>query len=322
MADAKNNDNTATDASPTPDADSGGSGSTLLKRHALANGLAALVSIAAVAWLGTQSAGGTGLVVGVVFILFNLGALLFGSPKKTKRHTLKHVVAWGLLSAASALIACSNAPPAPPQAPLPAAAASARGLRPVRAFLPAGQIPPAGVGAYGVLAFNALPTDASRARLKKVCGSYLATLPSQAAIPTSIPLSEQMITFWPVHGNPVPNPVCDWLLDNYDLFGGISAIQDAQSQGQTVRGRGPFLIGWSPSTARGVKDAVVLVVGLSPFESQDSFDEQLEFWRQEIVENPSVWRGGFSVERLRLAIRDWADRNGADITQSIKIWGK
>jgi hypothetical protein len=68
--------------------------------------------------------------------------------------------------------------------------------------------------------------------------------------------------------------------------------------------------------------AVVLVVDLSSLESQDSFDEQFEFWRQEIVENPSVWRGGFSIERLRLTISDFADVHGSDIMSSIKVWGK
>ena len=356
----------ADDASPEPDVTSdentSASGAGLLKRHAIANGLATLVSIAAVAWLGTQTAGGTGLVVGVTFILFNLGSLLSGRPRPTKRHALRHAVAWCLLSAATTLISCANPalvslqpsqsaitpvpqveqyrPPADQNVPLAepkpsfavhenfdqsvnsADSSIIAPLRPVRAFLPAGSIPPPGVGAYGVVAFSALPTDASRERLKKVCASYLATLPSQAAIPASIPLRDQMITFWPVQGNPAPSPDCDWLLDNYDLFGGTSAIQDAESQGQDLSGRGPFLIGWSPSTARGVKDAVVLVVDLSPFESQASFDGQFAFWRREIVENPSVWRGGFSLEGLRLAVRDWADRNGSNIVQAIRIWGR
>jgi hypothetical protein len=292
-------------------------GSSVLKRHAVANGLAALVSIAAVAWLKPQTAGGTGFVVGVIFIVFNLGAIMFRASKPTG---LKSTIGWIMLCTVSVSISCCGTP-----RPIPVAAttpAPARGLRPVSAFLPAGAIPPPGVAAYGIIAFTALPTDASRDRLTKVCLSYLATLPFQNSLPDSVPLSDQMITFWPTRATPPPDPNCSWLIDNYDLFGGVSAIQDASDQGHPIRGRGPFLIGWSPSTARGVKDAVVLVVDLSPFEAQDSFDQQFEFWRQEIVENPSVWHNGFSTERLRLAIRDFADSHGSEIMSAIKVWGK
>jgi hypothetical protein len=131
-----------------------------------------------------------------------------------------------------------------------------------------------------------------------------------------------MITFWPVRGELPPDPNCEWLLEHYDLFGGTSAIQDAHAQGESMSGRGPFLIGWSPSTTRGVRDAVVLVLDLSPLDSQNSFDTQFEFWRQKIVENPSLWRSGFSVEGVRLAVRDFADRYGSEILKSINIWAR
>jgi hypothetical protein len=319
VADDKKSGNPVKKPEHTAAASKGTAGSSVVKRHAVANGLAALVSIAAVAWLKPQSAGGTGFVVGVIFIVLNLGGMMFRPLKATG---LKPSIAWIMLCVVSTSIACCGAPtPVRVAAPTPVAA-SVRGLRPVRAFLPAGAIPPPGVGAYGIVAFTALPTAASRDRLNKVCLSYLATLPSQNSLPGSISISDQMITFWPTPASPPADSSCDWLIDNYDLFGGVSAIQDASDQGHPIRGRGPFLIGWSPSTDRGVKDAVVLVVDLSPFESQDSFDQQFEFWRQEIVENPSVWRSGFSLERLRLAIRDFADSHGSDIMSAIKVWGK
>ena len=212
----------------------------------------------------------------------------------------------------------------PPQTAVPVTAAPAPRLTPARIFLGAADIPPAGVGAYGVVALKARPTGASRARLGMVCAAFLASLPAQRDLPPQIAVSQQMLTIWPVdnpdasaHGK----PDCDTILDHYDLFGGQSAIADAEAQGQVLSGRGPFLIGWSPSNTRGVRDAVVLVIDLTEFDTQGSFDEAFLFWQHKIIEDPALWKSGFSVERLRLAARDFVDHYGSDILKALKISG-
>jgi hypothetical protein len=132
-----------------------------------------------------------------------------------------------------------------------------------------------------------------------------------------------MLTIWPLltAGTPAAKDNdCDHLLANYDLHGGQTAIDDARRQGANVSGRGPFLIGWSPSNARGVTDAVVLVVDMSTHEGQQSFDEAMMFWQQKIVEDPQLWRQGFSMERVRIAIREFADRYGQHILESVKLF--
>lgn len=131
-----------------------------------------------------------------------------------------------------------------------------------------------------------------------------------------------MLTIWPLETAGKPEAKlndCDYLLTNYDLHGGISAIQDADRQGQNLTGRGPYLIGWSPSNSRHARDAVVLVIDMSAIESQQSFDEMFLIWQQRIVENPGLWRSGFSAERLRLALRDFVDRYGQTILDSVKL---
>jgi hypothetical protein len=157
-----------------------------------------------------------------------------------------------------------------------------------------------------------------------VCAAFLASLPAQRDLPPQIAVSQQMLTIWPVdnpdasaHGK----PDCDTILDHYDLFGGQSAIADAEAQGQVLSGRGPFLIGWSPSNTRGVRDAVVLVIDLTEFDTQGSFDEAFLFWQHKIIEDPALWKSGFSVERLRLAARDFVDHYGSDILKALKISG-
>ena len=194
-------------------------------------------------------------------------------------------------------------------------------LVPARVFLRAADVPPPSIGAYGIVALRSKPTSANRERLLRTCAAFVAHLPRQEVLPASIPLSDQMLTIWPLddpNATGAKNDDCNFIIDHYDLFGGISAIQDAQRQGATLGGVGPFLIGWSPSNARGVPDKVVLVLDLSSFESQDSFDQAFLFWQKKIVEDPTLWRWGFSMAGLRLAIRDFVDHYGADV---IKIWG-
>jgi hypothetical protein len=133
-----------------------------------------------------------------------------------------------------------------------------------------------------------------------------------------------MVTIWPLdapEAQQAKDDDCDFLIDQYELYGGVSAIEDAGRQGATLDGEGPYLIGWSPSNARGVPDKVVLVVDLSAFESQDSFNSAFLFWQKKIVEDPQLWRSGFMVERIRLALRDFVDRYGNDILSAVKIFG-
>ncbi len=214
------------------------------------------------------------------------------------------------------------AAPALPAPVTPALALPIAPLYPVRVFLQGKDVPPPGLGAYGVVALKAKPTSASAARLAMLCQSFLASLPPQSSLPAGTPLSAQMVTFWPVDDRPVPAAAeCPTLLDHYDLWAGQSAIHDAAAQGNDVSGRGPFLIGWSPSTSRLRPDAIVLVVDLSQFEAQASFDEALLFWQRKVVEDPALWRSGFSVTGLRLAMRDFADHYGSDILKAIHLTG-
>jgi len=196
------------------------------------------------------------------------------------------------------------------------------GLVPARAFLTAEQIPPADVGGYGVVALRAKPTSASGDRLQMLCRSYLATLPAQHSLPPFVEKSRQLITIWPIDAPAVVqqgSEDCALMLDHYDLYTGQAAIADAVAQGRKLSGRGPFLIGWAPSGSRYVRDAVVLVVDMSQLDTQSSFDEALLFWQRKIVEDPARWKSGFSLNGLRLALREFADEYGSDILQAVKL---
>ncbi len=212
--------------------------------------------------------------------------------------------------------------PAAQAVPAPPAVAVGRSpaLFPVRAFLPGASIPPPGLGAYGMVALKAKPTPSTAARLQMLCQAFLASLPPQSSLPASVPLSAQMVTFWPTEAGPDPAS-CPELLSRYDLWAGLSAIHDATAQGNDLSGRGPFLIGWSPSESRLRPDAVVLVIDMSRFEEQASFDDAFLFWQHKVVEDPALWRSGFSAERLRLSMRDFVDHYGSDILKAVHLGG-
>jgi len=211
-----------------------------------------------------------------------------------------------------------------PATPPPGAVSPER-LRPARTFLRAQDIPPPGVGAYGVFALRALPTPATHDRLLMACRAFLATLPKQSALPASVPLRDQMLTVWPIDDPKeaaAHDEDCDYLERHYDLYGGISAIEDAESQRHKLEGRGPFLIGWSPSTMRGVPDAVVLIIDMSEYSDQRDFDDALDLWQRRIVDDPSLWRDGFTLEGLRIRVRNFANSYGGAILRGIKFWTK
>lgn len=206
----------------------------------------------------------------------------------------------------------------------PRAAPSARLLVPVRAYLKSSDIPPSGIGAYGIVAFRAKPTSASRSRLLMTCAAFVASIPPQKSVPGSVRVSDEMLTIWPLDEPASPSAAkddCNFAIDHYDLYGGDSAIADAERQGAKFGADGPFLIGWSPANSRGASDKLVLVVDMSRYDSQDSFNQAFQFWKKKIVEDPALWRGGFSIEALRLAVRDFADHYGDTIlTAAISVW--
>jgi hypothetical protein len=195
-------------------------------------------------------------------------------------------------------------------------------LQPVRAYLRAKDIPPVGAGAYGLVVFHSKATPANRSKLKMVCNAFVAFFPRNET--STVPLKDQMITVWPLD-DPVARQAkkddCDYALAHYDLNASEAAISDARLQHANFDGEGPYLVGWSPSNARGVPDKLVLVIDISADNSQALIDQKFLFWKKQIVEDPSRWRNGFSIESVRAAIRIFADQYGQSMLDAIKLVG-
>jgi hypothetical protein len=205
----------------------------------------------------------------------------------------------------------------------PAAPAREPELRAVRALIEPAEMPPREVAGYGIVAFTSRPQPHDVERYKAICEAYKATLPSQTELPPDTPLSEQMITYWPILDKNTPearHADCAHLVANYALLLGLDAIHDADKKKEEMASRrGPFLIAWAPSGSRFLPDALVLVFDLSSFDGERSFTEVFQAWRQQITDKPELWRhGGFDVEAVRRIIRDTFDRYGDGLMRLIK----
>ena len=193
-------------------------------------------------------------------------------------------------------------------------------LTPERKYLTLKKHPPDGAGAYGIVVFHSRPTSASQAKLTMVCKSFIAFFPKSET--SDVPIADQMITVWPVDepGNDkVKADDCDFVTNHYDLNASEAAINDARKQHANFEGEGPYLVGWSPSNTRGVPDKLVLVVNMTDDNTQAEIDHKFQFWKNKIIENPSLWRSGWSLDGVRVAIKEFADEYGQNMLDAIKI---
>lgn len=203
---------------------------------------------------------------------------------------------------------------------LPPRAAKANGVEIKEAtsvFVGPHDYPPHEYGAYGIVAFPSAPTAGTRARFIKVCEAYVATLPP--AGDTEVPLDQQMVTVWPVSKPGLAkelsglvelidrNAGCIKAVDHYHFKTALDAIRQS---GSRRSGNGPFLLGWSPASTKGTDDALVLVADLSNLETDEEFLARFQEWRDDIETNPEIFKDQWTVDRLRIVIRDWADRWG------------
>jgi hypothetical protein len=215
----------------------------------------------------------------------------------------------------------SASPPAspstPPSAPQSSANSNNPPVLPTRAFLPPHDLPP-NFAAYGIVAFAEKAMSSTSARHRAVCEAFLASLPPSSL--ASVPTQQQMVTVWPVDSMTVPeqlkraNPDCDVAISHYDLPTALTALKEARTQQHSeFLGQGPYLLGWAPSSTKGQKDALVLIVDLSNARTSAELLERFKFWREQIEQKPELWRRGWDKPGVLALIRNWADRWGTMI---------
>jgi hypothetical protein len=194
-----------------------------------------------------------------------------------------------------------------------------------RVFAGPQQYPPRDFAACGIVAFPSAASTHDAQRYLDVCQEYMAVLPHTSELP-QVPQREQMVTVWPVTSSALADDLnadsrsevdatCERAVSNYHSVIAQQAIKEAEAVGAApyLRGNGPYLLAWSPGATKGAPDALVLVADLSYMDDYDDLRDVFLKWAEDIEQNPDLWRQGWVVERVRQAIRVWADRFGAQI---------
>lgn len=198
-----------------------------------------------------------------------------------------------------------------------------------RLFARKGEAPASNFKAYGILAFRTLANDdAKRERYELICNAFRAVLPSSDEV--GAPNEDQMVTVWPLQA--VDDPIfrainfdlpgektgCQLAVENYSLVISKAAVRHARAAGATVKGRGPYLFAWAPPEQKGDKGAVVLQLDMSDVTTAERAEELLLLWAERIEGDPGLWKDGWDVESVRLAIRLFVDKFGDKIVSLVK----
>ena len=191
-------------------------------------------------------------------------------------------------------------------------------LTPTRAFLPPHRFPPEGYRGYGLIAFTSRATEADFERHQAICTAFHASMEPTGGV--SAEIQDQFLTGWPVDDDEAAEELnafdgtaseaCETAIEAYDLETADRVLAVARLSGARLSGRGPFLLAWAPTKTFGFEDAFVLALDLSRVDNYDEAQILMNEWKTDITEDFEILANGFSVERMRVKLRRWADAYG------------
>lgn len=167
------------------------------------------------------------------------------------------------------------------------------------------RVPP-DYGAYAYLVFTSDPRATQKKRYMEMCAAFNGYLPPNAPSASVAERRSQMVTFWPLHDDPVENPDCHQLIANYDRS---FAARIAASIGkQDVRG--PLLVAWTKPY--GETSAKALVLDMSNF-ADDDLARAIRIWKGRIAMNPAIWQHGWKAVVVKEEIRSVIENIAPDV---------
>lgn len=191
-------------------------------------------------------------------------------------------------------------------------------LTPTRAFLPPHRFPPEGYRGYGLIAFTSRATEADVDRHRAICTAFHASMEPTGDV--SAEIEDQFLTGWPVETDDAAEELnafegtaaeaCETAIAAYDLETADRVLAVARLSGARLSGRGPFLLAWAPTQTFGFEDAFVLALDLSRVDDYDEAQILMNEWKTDITKDFEILANGFTLERMRVKLRRWADAYG------------
>ncbi|MBW8636850.1 hypothetical protein K1W69_06595 [Hoeflea sp. WL0058] len=180
--------------------------------------------------------------------------------------------------------------------------------------------------AYGLVAF---PLDTARRnpeRLAQFCAAYVESGKHEPVqgLPASAP---RMATVWPVSASVDTDALsrlndvekCETAVLNYGAATADQAIYEAELTGIEIDGRGPFLLAWSPASAKGSANALVLIANLSNIDAPEAALAAMRRWQTDVEFNPPLWaEAGWNLPLVREIMDEWSAVYGP---QSLMLLG-
>ena len=186
---------------------------------------------------------------------------------------------------------------------------------PARDVLFSGQATPTGYGAYGYLIFTKRPSENDMDRYLKVCDAYNRYLdPVSEYTKSSRP--NIMPTFWLAkEGKGVDNRKTD--CEAWVKFYDYARAKSVARLTNVLSKKGPILVAWRHPYEMVEQNEEALVLDLSKF-SNDDLDRAFGIWLDRITRDPKIWHDGFNLILVRESFRNFLEKYGDDILQSIK----
>lgn len=195
-----------------------------------------------------------------------------------------------------------------------------------RVYMKPGSSPDDRIAAYGMVAFPLETTRQHPERLAQFCAAYVESEKHEPVpgLPASAP---RMATVWPVSASVATDALsrlndvqkCETAVLNYGAAMADQAIYDAELTGIEINGRGPFLLAWSPASAKGSANALVLIANLSNIDTPEAALAAMRRWQTDVEFNPPLWaEAGWNLPLLREIMDEWAAVHGP---QSLMLLG-
>ena len=184
-----------------------------------------------------------------------------------------------------------------------------------RLFASSGRYVATEFAAYGIVAFQSLPTPEDTDRYRSICEGFISTIPPSHDLESrGITVPAQLVTVWPLNNETVANSLnsrtgldlCEDAISHIDLYRSTAAITTVERQtDRELRDHGPYLLAWSPARNFYEDRSRVLIVDLSHVSSSAQAVRVFRYWVREVQENPDRW-SRWDEERIRMWIEQHA----------------